>query len=128
MNCVVTVHGDMLTVIGLSAKGVRAFTLRYDGKQVAVENDLPVPPQLTPERLLADIQLVYWPLDALRSSLQSNGWELTEPFSGTRRLRRGATLVAEVHYDNIDPWQGRSWLVNLQYGYTLAIDSKLATP
>ncbi|HYM34343.1 MAG TPA: DUF3261 domain-containing protein [Steroidobacteraceae bacterium] len=123
MNCVVTVRGNTLTVIGLSSLGVRAFTIKYDGQQINAENDLPVPREFTAERLLADTQLVLWPVAVLQPVLQRAGWQLTEPFSGTRRLRRGDKLIAEIHYDSADPWHGRSWLVNLQYGYTLSIDS-----
>jgi hypothetical protein len=126
-NCVLSKQGNVLTVVGLTAMGVRAFTLKYDGQTINVENNLPVPPQLTPELLLADIQLVFWPLSALQPALAAAGWQLTEPFSGTRRLRRGDTLAAEVHYDRADPWSGRSWLVNLEHSYTLGIDSTSLT-
>jgi hypothetical protein len=126
-NCVLSKQGNVLTVVGLTAMGVRAFTLKYDGQTISVENNLPVPPQLTPELLLADIQLVFWPLSALQPALAAAGWQLTEPFSGTRRLRRGDTLAAEVHYDRADPWSGRSWLVNLEHSYTLGIDSTSLT-
>lgn len=122
-NCVLAVKGGTLTVIGLTALGVRAFTLRYDGREVSVENTLPIPAQMTPERLLADIQLVYWPLSTLQPTLKRAGFDVSEPYTGTRRLRRGDTLIAEVHYERADAWQGRSWLVNLQHGYTLGIDS-----
>lgn len=124
MNCVVTVKDGTMTVVGLSAMGLRVFTIRYDGKTTQVDNTLPVPSQLTPERLLADLQLVHWPLQALAKPLQAAGWDLTEPTPGTRRLRRDERVVAEVHYAGDDPWQGRSWLVNLEHGYTLSIDSK----
>jgi hypothetical protein len=127
LNCVIAVQGSALSVVGLTTMGVRAFTLRYDGQTINVQTYLPVPPQLTPERLLADIQLVYWPFSALQTELAKAGWELTEPFSGTRRLRRGDTLIAEIHYGQADPWQGRSWLVNLEHGYTLGIDSTSLT-
>jgi hypothetical protein len=125
LNCVVTVRDGAMTVVGLTALGVRAFTLHYDGNKVAVEANLPIPPQLTPERLLADIQLVYWPLGALEPALAAAGWELTEPYANVRRLRRGDQLMAEIHYTNADRWQGRSWLVDLQHRYTLGIDSTL---
>src|SRR5688500_889390 len=65
MNCVVTVKNGTMTVVGLSAMGLRVFTIRYDGATTSVDNTLPVPAQLTPERLLADLQLVYWPLQTL---------------------------------------------------------------
>jgi hypothetical protein len=124
MNCVVTVKDGVMTVVGLNAMGVRLFTIRYDGTTTTVDNSLPVPAQLTPERLLADLQLVHWPLRPLQAALRGDGWELSEPAPGTRRLRQGERLIAEVHYAGADPWQGRSWLVNLEYGYTLNIESK----
>ena len=124
INCVVTVKGGVMTVVGLSAMGVRIFTIKYDGQSTSVDNSLPVPPQLTPERLLGDLQLVFWPLSALATPLKASGWEVTEPAPGTRRLRRDARLVAEVHYASTDPWVSRSWLVNLEHGYTLNIESK----
>jgi hypothetical protein len=124
LNCVVTVKDGMMTVVGLSAIGVRVFTIRYDGQNTTVDNSLPVPPQLTPERMLADLQLVYWPLQALEKTLRDAGWEVSESAPGTRRLRRDARVVAEVHYAGTDPWNTRSWLVNLEHGYTLNIESK----
>jgi hypothetical protein len=124
LNCVVTIKDATMTIVGLSALGLRVFTIRYDGTTTSVDNSLPVPSQLTPERLLADLQLVYWPLQALAPVLSSAGWQLTEPAPGTRRLRRDDRIVAEVHYSGDDPWSGRSWLVNLEHGYTLNIDSQ----
>lgn len=113
-----------MSVVGLSALGMRLFTIRYDGKSASVDNTLPLPPQLTPERLLADLQLVYWPLYILRPPLRAAGWDITEPAPGTRRLRRDERVIAEVHYAGAEAWQGRSWLVNLEHGYTLNIESK----
>jgi Protein of unknown function (DUF3261) len=124
INCVVTVQGGTMSLVGLSAMGVRLFTIKYDGKATSIDKSLPIPAQLTPERLLADLQLVYWPLAALKQPLQASGWQVTEPVPGTRRLRRDTQLVAEVHYASADPWAGRSWLVNLEHGYTLSIESK----
>jgi hypothetical protein len=124
MNCVVTVKDGVMSIVGLSALGVRLFTIKYDGQATTIDNALPIPPQLTPERLLADLQLVFWPLDALKQPLATAGWQVSEPTPGTRRLRHATQLVAEVHYASTDPWSGRSWLVNLEHGYTLNIDSK----
>jgi hypothetical protein len=124
LTCVVTVKDGMMSVVGLSAMGVRVFTIRYDGQNTSVDNSMPVPPQLTTERMLADLQLVYWPLQALEPTLRGAGWEVSDPAPGTRRLRRDARIVAEVHYAGADPWNTRSWLVNLEHGYTLNIESR----
>lgn len=124
LQCAVSVQGEEMTVVGLTTLGVRAFTLRYDGRAISNEQKLPAPSQLTPERLIADLQLVFWPLSALTDPLQAAGWDVTEPFAGTRRLRRAGRLVAEVHYDGEDPWRGRAWLANLEHDYTLSIESQ----
>ena len=124
INCVVTVKDGVMSIVGLSAMGVRLFTMKYDGQSTSMDNTLPIPAQLTPERLLADFQLVFWPLEALKKPLAASGWQVTEATLGTRRLRRDTRLVAEVHYASADPWTGRSWLVNIEHGYTLSIDSK----
>lgn len=124
ISCVVTVKDGAMTVVGLNAMGVRLFTVRYDGMTVQSEKGLPTPEQLTPERLLADLQLVFWPLASLQQPLQDAGWQVSESTSGTRRLRRGDHLMAEAHYADQDPWTGRSWLVNFEYDYSLQIDSK----
>jgi hypothetical protein len=123
INCVVTVKDGVMTIVGMSAMGVRLFTMKYDGRSTSVDNMLPLPAQLTPERLLADFQLVFWPLAELQKPLAAAGWQLNEA-AGTRRLRRDTHLIAEVHYASTDPWTGRSWLVNLEHGYTLGIESK----
>lgn len=123
-NCVVTVKDGAMSVVGLNAVGVRLFTLRQDGSGVRVEKSAGVPAAFDPGHMLADLQLVFWPLAPLQSRLREDGWQLSEPAPGTRRLQRGDRLVAEVHYAAEDAWTGRSWLVNLEYGYTLQIDSQ----
>ena len=124
MNCVVSIKGGTMTIVGMSAMGVRLFTIKYDGQMTSIDNTLPVPPQLTPERLVADLQLVFWPVATLAKPLSEAGWDVSEVGGGTRRLRRDDHLIAEVHYANDDAWSGRSWLVNLEHGYTLSIESK----
>lgn len=124
LSCVVSVKDGAMSVIGLNAMGVRLFTMTYDGRRTHVEKAGGIPEAITPERLLADLQLVYWPLSALQDSLRPAGYELAESAPGTRRLRRGDRLLAEVHYAGDDAWAGRAWLVNLEFGYSLQIDSE----
>jgi len=126
LNCAVAVTPDRLTIVGVTAMGMRAFTIKYDGVKVDAESAPGMPDSLPPERLLNDVQLVYWPLKALQSKLSGGDWEVSEPIAGTRRLKRGGRVVAEVHYANADPWSGRVWLANLEFDYTLSIDSQRA--
>ena len=131
LSCVVTVKDGVMSVVGLNALGVRLFTIRYDGRLVSADKGIGVPEGLTPERLLADLQLVFWPLQPLQQTLQSAGYELKDSAPATRRLRRGDRLVAEVHYSQgagadlaHAAWSGRAWLVSLEYGYSLHIESQ----
>jgi len=123
-NCVVTVMDGAITLVGTNSLGLRLFTIRYDGKTVQSEMAPAMHEPLLSEQLLADLQLVFWPSRTLMEPLRQAGWQLTEPAPGIRRLRRGEQLVAEAHYSSADPWSGRSWLVNFEFGYSLQIDSQ----
>ncbi|HEU4779341.1 MAG TPA: DUF3261 domain-containing protein [Steroidobacteraceae bacterium] len=123
-NGVVTVKDGSMTLVGLNSLGVRLFTIRYDGTAVQSETVPAMQGPLMPERLLADMQLVFWPFASLAKPLSEAGFQVSEPAPGIRRLRRGEQLIAEAHFSNDDPWSGRSWLVNFEHGYSLQIDSQ----
>jgi hypothetical protein len=123
INVVLTVSPQQLQVIGLNAVGMRLFTLEYDGATLKAERAPGLPEQVDPARILADLQLAYWPLPALQAAAQGSDWQITEPYAGTRRLRRGGRLIAEVHYADRTPWEGRVWLANYEVGYSLAVQS-----
>jgi len=127
LNCVLDADGEHVNIVGMTALGVRAFTIKFDGVAVNAEAQPGVPQSLSPERLLNDVQLVYWPLAALKKALANSSYEISEPTLGTRRLKRNGKLAAEVHYAQgaDQAWQGRAWLANLEFDYTLTIDSKL---
>lgn len=104
--------------------GLRVFTLGMaaDGTLTA-ERGQGVPEQLDPARIAADVQLAYWPLPALEAAYANTRWRVTQPAPDTRRLWLDQRVVAEVHYGDTNPWNGRLWLVNLRSGYVLAIQS-----
>ncbi|MGC3979836.1 MAG: DUF3261 domain-containing protein [Steroidobacteraceae bacterium] len=125
LRSVVTVDATQLTVIGLTTMGLRAFTLKYDGNNLSEERAPQVPDALQARQLLNDLQLAFWPLSILQQSWQAAGGEVSEPYPGTRRLKRAGTLLAEVHYAG-DPWNGRVWLRHFDYPYSLFIESSPA--
>lgn len=117
------------TLIAVGPFGQRVFTLDYDGRQLHAEVSTYLPDTLPPRQMLADVELALWPLDAWQQRLAGSGWVLSAPQPGVRRLRYHDRLVTEVHYDDgSDGWNGRFWLVNLVYGYTLDITSTSTTP
>lgn len=122
LRCVVTIDAQRLTVIGVTGLGLRAFTLNYDGEHLTEDRAPQLPSALQGNRLLNDLQLVYWPLPVLQRAWQTAGGTVTEPYPGTRRLQRGNELLAEVHYA-ADPWNGRVWLRHFDYPYNLLIET-----
>ena len=128
LNCVVAVTPESINIVGTTAAGMRAFTVKYDSAGMQAQSHLPLqaagqlPP---PERMLNDLQLVHWPLEALQRHFVGTEWSVAEPYRGTRRLLRAGRLIAEVHYTGADAWSGTSWLANLESGYTLGVESKL---
>ena len=123
-NCVVTVKDGAMILVGVNSLGLRLFTIHYDGKAVQSEIDPAMHGAFMPERLLADMQLVFWPFASLEKPMRDAGWQLSEPAPGIRRLRHGERMIAEAHYGGADPWSARSWLVNFEHDYSLQIDSE----
>jgi hypothetical protein len=115
-----------LKVVGVTATGQRLFTVSWNGTEVSAQKSAFVPGDVDPERVLADVQLALWPLPAVQQAFGQAGLDVTEPFAGVRRLRRGAALIAEVHYAGADPWNGRLWFVNFEFDYSLTIDTSVS--
>lgn len=124
MQSAVDITPERMQVVALSAMGLRLFSVIVEGGKTTVERAPGIPEQVQPEQILSDIQLCYWPLEALRAGYQGTSWDVSEPFVGTRRLKRDGRLIAEVHYSKpgTDPWRSRLWLANFEYGYSLAVD------
>jgi acetyl-CoA acetyltransferase len=126
LSTAIQLDAGSLKVVGVTATGQRLFTVSWNGAAVSAQKSAFVPDAVDPERVLADVQLALWPLPAVQEAFGKAGLEVTEPFAGVRRLRRGDALVAEVHYASADPWNGRLWFVNFQYDYSLTIDTTIA--
>jgi hypothetical protein len=123
LSTAIQLDAASLKVVGVTATGQRLFTARWDGTAVSAQKSAFVPDNVDPERVLADVQLALWPLPAVQEAFGEAGLEVTEPFAGVRRLRRGDALIAEVHYAGADPWNGRLWFVNFEFDYSLTIDT-----
>ena len=81
MQCVVEISPQRLRVIAVNAMGLRLFGVTVEGDQVTVERAPGVPEQIDPARILADIQLAYWPLAKLKAAYEDSGWMVSEPFA-----------------------------------------------
>jgi hypothetical protein len=106
----------------LHAAGQSALRLTFDGTNLVQSRAEWLPAALTGERVLDDLQLVFWPLTALRAVLPP-GWRI-EQTDGVRRLRHGSSEVLRVEYPDVRTAR----LVHNLRGYRLDVQSIEADP
>lgn len=104
--------------VALIAMGQTLGTLTWDGKRFTSRVSTHVPPVVTAERIITDVQLAWWPEAEVRGALPE-GFTLTEQ-PGTRALLKDGQPFVTV------TWTGdraRVVLTQHRYGYALEIDS-----
>ncbi len=108
------------------ALGQRVATLSWDGATFDAQVSAHVPEVITAARILTDVQLVWWPAEAVQAGLPP-GYAL-EVADGRRTLRRDGSTIARVTYEGSAPVWRRVTLEHLERGYTLEIDSVEQAP
>ncbi len=103
--------------LAVQALGQSALMLRWDGKTLQQQRADWLPPTLNGDRVLFDLQLVFWPTQAIRAALPSD-WLLQES-SGRRRLLHAGIEIARVDYPAAD----HAELRHMRDGYLLDITS-----
>ncbi|HUR39883.1 MAG TPA: DUF3261 domain-containing protein [Verrucomicrobiae bacterium] len=121
LQCFVDIAPERIQLVGAGALGQRVLSLTWDGDGLRTEGDA-----RASEQALRDLQLVTWPLAALQRAAAGTTWRIEELRPGIRQVWRGDAAYAEIHYASDSPWSGRSWLANLEYRYTLDIESRLS--
>lgn len=101
----------------VQAVGRSALRLSWDGTRLEQTRADWLPPQLAGERVLSDLQLAYWPADAIAAALPA-GWTL-EADATHRVLREGDAVVTEVRY----PGAQRIEIEQRRDGFRLDIES-----
>lgn len=112
--------------IAAVAMGQTIASLSFDGKSLEQRVSAHVPPAVTASRILSDVQLAWWPADAIRTGLPA-GFSLEEG-GGTRSLRQGGELFAVVTYEGTAPAWKFVRLNQVRFGYLLEIESVEAAP
>ncbi|MGZ5008483.1 MAG: DUF3261 domain-containing protein [Methylobacter sp.] len=109
-----------IAVAGLSNDGLSLFNLTYDGNTVVSDKSPLLPESVNPEFIIADLQLVYWPIVELQKKLPPD-WRL-EATQNKRILTVGNNKRVEVNYLSPDPvWPKAVELINFRYNYRLNI-------
>ena len=120
LDVALEVDRQRLDLVGL-ALGQRVLTLSYDGQILNTWRHPMFPAVVRGEDILEDIQLILWPVDAVRQALPGD-WRIEE--NGRRRiLLAGEMPVTVINYSGEPRWNGEIELVNLRYHYRLIIQS-----
>lgn len=125
LDAALEVDGERLDMIGL-ALGQRVMSLHYDGVELRSWRHALLPEQVRNEDVLEDIQLTYWPTEAIRAALPV-GWHLTEE-DMRRTLWADDAQVMVIDYSAQPRWTGKVSLTNLRYQYRLTIQSVATEP
>lgn len=108
MLCVLELDERGLVLAAFTELGQRLFTLEYRSQHPKVDRSPGLPPSFDANLVLADLQLVYWPLRLLQES-SKKGWTVVEPIAGNeRRLVHDNNVVAVVRRNadgSIDLWR-----------------------
>jgi hypothetical protein len=119
LDAAVEVDARELRVAGVLL-GQRILLLAWDGKRLQETREPVVPESLDGRAILRDLQLVYWPAEAIRAALP-RGWRLEEE-AARRRLYRGARVVFESTRADAVPL-GNASLWNRLGQYRIDIES-----
>lgn len=128
LQCTASVTPAETSLTCFTALGQRAFHLKHDGQTLSSEAAALNATAISPERILTDLQLAYWPLPALTAAMAGSLWQVSEPVPDVRRLRHNGALYADIYYSghlaSAKSWDGRLWLVNFEQRYSLDIESR----
>jgi hypothetical protein len=118
-------------MVGLATFGARIFTLEYDGARLSFATIPQLSAKLDPESLLADFQLVNWPIEPIREQFQKQKpktYWFTPPRKleieetpDSRTISFGGLEIIDITYSDGEDGSREIVFNNLEKGYTLYI-------
>lgn len=121
LDALLEINPDQVQLAGF-ALGQRILTVSWDGQSLTSSRHALLPKEVDEQRVLRDVQLVYWPLATIQAALPA-GWALSEE-SGVRTLTQGPHTIITIRYHAEPRWAGQTELENTLEHYRLVIDSK----
>ena len=96
MLCILEFGRRGLVLVAFTELGQRLLTIEYGPDRFTIDLSPVLPDRFDAKLVLADLQLVYWPLNVLDKSLRA-GWSVSQSATGDmRRLTHDGAVVATV--------------------------------
>lgn len=112
--------------IAAVAMGQTIASLSWDGKVFEQRVSAHVPEAVNASRILSDVQLAWWPAQAIRAALPP-GYQLDESADSRTILHHGAPF-ASISYEGLPPAWAHVRLAQQKSGYVLDIESAEVSP
>jgi hypothetical protein len=121
LNLVSQITPGNIKIAGLTEFGTRIFAIDYDNTSIKFEPSQLVKETLNirPEYILADMQLVYWPLEALKKNLTGDV-AITEN-NRKRVVSVAGKPVIQITYSDNDKWKSIINYTHLERSYEYTI-------
>jgi hypothetical protein len=119
-----SVAGDRLLLVALDGFGRRALTVEETGAGFTFTREKWVPASLDPANILADIAIIYWPVEAVRAGLAGTAAAVASA-PDRRLITIGGREIIRVDYEAGEDhaWDGPVRYRNIAFGYELNLRS-----
>lgn len=115
------IRQQSLQMVVLTTLGRRLATLSYESGQYQLKREPGAPDNIPYQQLLADIQVMFWPLAALNAAAGNSGWHFEQ--QQQRSAWYDGRLIARVNAGDSWSWHGTYQYQNLVAGYQLQLQS-----
>ncbi len=119
-EAVVAIDPERVDLAAL-AMGRRMIAVHLDASGLREDRSPLLPDAVSGARILRDLQLAYWPREALAAALPA-GWTVEEGERSRDVLLNGASIL-HIEYSGEPRWRGRTTLEHRRFGYRLTIES-----
>ncbi len=120
LDTVLQINSHQLDLVGLML-GHRIMTIHYDGKTLQTWRDPRLPPQISGQNVLENIELTLWPVDVIRKALPTD-WSI-QSNKNKRTILLNNKIMMTIFYPNGQNNINKVILKNLRYHYQLTIQS-----
>lgn len=120
----ISANKDRFLMVGLDGFGRRAIEIDWTKDGIKYTSASFVPSQLKAENILADIIILYWPETSVRKSI--NGKLVAKKNSRSVFINEKEIIQAKYKPNKKDVWDGVVEYKNLEFGYSLQIQSVVA--